>query len=228
MLESPVLHVANKNYSSWSLRPWVLLVELGIPFEERAHRFGPDQDFGRFSPSGTVPCLEDGDVRVWDSMAIAEYVAEDHPAVWPADRAARAWARSAAAEMHGGYSALRAQCSMSCGQRIRLHQVNEALERDLGRLDACFADGLARFGGPFLAGAAFTAVDAFFAPVAFRILTYDPPLAERSRAYAAHLRGLRSMEAWYEAALAETHRDEPHERDILRWGTVTADHRSTA
>jgi glutathione S-transferase len=106
------LYIANKNYSSWSLRPWVLLRELGIPFVEHLLRFGETadwNDYRKISPTGKVPCLRDGSTSVWDSLAIIEYVAERHAGVWPADAAARAWARCAAAEMHSGFSALRSR-----------------------------------------------------------------------------------------------------------------------
>ena len=154
------LFIGNKNYSSWSLRPWVLLKELGIPFRERPVIFGTDK-FSDFSPTGKVPCLVDGQQTVWDSLAITEYVGERHPGVWPADAAARAWARSAAAEMHSGYFALRDACTMNCGIRVKLKNVSAALQRDLARLEELWADGLSRFGGPFLTGARFCAADAF-------------------------------------------------------------------
>jgi len=221
-----VLHIANKNYSSWSLRPWVLMRELAIPFEERVTPFvapGAPSPFRAFSPSGRVPCLVDGDLVVWDSLAIAEYLAERRPDVWPRDRAARAWARCAAAEMHSGFGALREVCGMNCGLRVRIDPFPAAVLADVARLDALWADGLARFGGPFLAGPQFGAVDAFFAPVAFRAQTYAPPLATASRAYVDRLLALPSMRAWYEAALAEPWRDETHEQDVRRHGTVTSD-----
>jgi len=220
-----VLYIANKNYSSWSLRPWVLLRERNIPFTERLVRFGGPTDFRSFSPTGKVPCLVDGDVTVWDSLAIVEYVAERHPGVWPTDTHARAWARSAAAEMHSGFATLRNVCSMSCGVRVRLHAVPEALAQDLARLGELWADGLERFGGPFLAGSDFTAVDAFFAPVAFRLRTYGLELPPRAAAYATRLLDLRSMIAWEGDALQETFRDEAHDAEILRWGTVVEDRR---
>jgi glutathione S-transferase len=215
------LYVGNKNYSSWSLRPWVLLRELAIPFREILVPFGgsanPDA-FRSFSPTGKVPCLVDGPVTVWDSLAITEYVAERHPEVWPADVATRAFARCAAAEMHSGFFGLRNTCTMNCGIRVALHGVDAALARDLARLEALWSDGLERFGGPFLTGARFTAADAFFAPVAFRIQTYDLPLADVARQYAARLRALPSMQAWYAAALAETWRDEEHEAETRAAG----------
>src|SRR5476651_1882277 len=128
------LHIGNKNYSSWSLRPWVLLTALDIPFTEHQHYFdwqGGNERFRDFSPTALVPCLVDGQdtrkITVWDSLAIAEYVAEDYPKVWPRDRAARAFARSAAAEMHSGFSALRTQCSMNVGLRVKMFDTSPAL-----------------------------------------------------------------------------------------------------
>lgn len=223
------LYIANKNYSSWSLRPWVLMREREIPFAERLLRFGdtPDwDDFREISPSGKVPCLLDGSIAVWDSLAIAEYLAERHPGIWPADAAARAFARCAAAEMHSGFFALRSRCSMSCGQRVRLHAIAPDLGNDITRLETLWTDGLTRFGGPFLAGATFTAVDAFFAPVAFRIQSYGIVLGPAATAYALGLLELRSMREWYAAGLAERFRDVPHEQEILRAGTVIEDLRA--
>ncbi|MBN8736591.1 MAG: glutathione S-transferase family protein [Xanthomonadales bacterium] len=222
----PTLYIANKNYSSWSLRPWVLLRELGIAFEEKIMPFHGGA-FTRFSPSGKVPCLTDGATTVWDSLAITEYLAEAHPGVWPADKAARAFARCAAAEMHSGFMALRTQCGMNCGIRVKLRRIDNALKGDLARLDALWNDGLQRFGGPFLAGGRFTAADAFFAPVAFRIQTYAPPLDDAANAYAQRLLALPSMQDWYRAALAETWRDAAHDAEVAQWGTVTEDLRAS-
>jgi glutathione S-transferase len=223
------LYIGNKNYSSWSLRPWVLMRELDIPFREILVPFGgasnPDA-FRAFSPSGKVPCLVDGPVTVWDSLAITEYVAERHAGVWPAEAAARAWARCAAAEMHSGFQALRNTCGMNCGLRIQLHAIDVALDRDLRRLEQLWADGLGRFGGPFLAGARFSAADAFFAPVALRIQTYDPPLATDARRYVSRLLALPSLQQWYTAALAETWRDEEHEQEVRGVGAWTQDLRA--
>ena len=165
------LFIANKNYSSWSLRPWVLMRERGIAFEEVLRPFvegGSHAAFVAFSPTGKVPCLLDGGTVVWDSLAIVEYLAERHAGVWPADPLARAWARCAAAEMHSGFGVLRNECSMTVGLRLELHRVSDGLRSELARLEELWGEGLARFGGPFLAGAAFTAVDAFFVPVAGR------------------------------------------------------------
>src|SRR4051812_19461643 len=215
------LYIANKNYSSWSLRPWVLLSELRIPFEEKLNQFRPGSSysaFKAFSPTGKVPCLIDDGRVVWDSLAITEYLAEEEPRVWPSDRAARAWARSATAEMHSGFGTLREHCGMNCGIHVKLHQITSGLQSDLDRLSELWNEGLDRFGGPFLAGNEFTAVDAFFCPVAFRILTYGLKLDDASLHYAARLRELRSMRSWYEAALAETFRDDTHDEETRKYG----------
>ncbi len=221
------LHIANKNYSSWSLRPWILLKELGMAFEECAHEYTA-AGFGSFSPSSRVPMLEDGGRVVWDSLAIVEYLAESHPGIWPADRDARAWARSAAAEMHSGFSRIRDTCTMNCGIRVKLPPQPEAFHREWARVDALWNEGLSRFGGPFLAGAAFTAVDAFYAPVAFRVQTYGPALSASARAYVERLLARPAMRAWYEAAIAETARDEAHEAEARAAGEWTADLRAKA
>lgn len=211
------LVIGNKNYSSWSLRPWVLMRALRIDFEERLIPFsepGSTELFKALSPSARVPCLHDGELRVWDSLAIVEYLAERHAGVWPDEPRARAWARSAAAEMHSGFQALRNECSMSCGQRVVLRSRSKGLESDLRRLTALWQDGLTLFGGPFLAGSTFTAVDAFFAPVAFRLQTYGLSLSPICDAYASRLRDLPAMREWYEAALSEPWREAAHEKDV--------------
>lgn len=226
------LWIANKNYSSWSLRPWALLRQLDIPFEERLVRFdGMDNRaaFRDFSPSGQVPCLQDGDTTVWESLAIVEYLAERHEGVWPADPVARAWARCAAAEMHAGFGALRNSFGMSCGLRIRPHAPAAPVLRDLARIGELWGQGLDRFAGPFLAGAAFTAVDAFFLPVAFRLQTYGLDLAgPRAAAYATRLLDLPATRDWYAAALAEDFREPQHEAEALAAGEVLEDLRVPA
>lgn len=211
------LYITNKNYSSWSLRPWVLMRTLGIAFEERLVPLparGIGAEFRKFAPNGRVPCLHDDDVVVWDSLAIVEYLAERHAGVWPQDPRARAYARSASAEMHSGFSALRNHCSMSVGQRITLRERPPALSRELERLAQLWADGLTRFGGPYLAGATFSAVDAFFAPVAYRLRGYGITLGAACDDYAARLLALPAMQEWEHAALREPWRDVPHEEEI--------------
>jgi len=224
------LHIGNKNYSSWSLRPWIMLKQLDVPFNEVQHYFtggyGKNAHFKAFSPNGMVPCLSDADIAVWDSLAIAEYVYESFPQIWPEDKAARAFARSASAEMHSGFSDLRTLCTMTCGQRIKLKAITPALKKNIERLECLWSEGLDRFGGPFLAGDKFSAVDAFFCPVAFRVQTYDLPLNPESRAYVDRLLALEGMKSWYQAALAETQRDPDHEDDIPHYGDVTADYRA--
>lgn len=224
------LYVANKNYSSWSLRPWVLMRELGIPFDEQVRPFndGPTLAFGDVSPSGRFPCLVDGDTVVWDSLAIAEYLAEAHPGVWPADKQARAYARSASAEMHSGFQSLRNICGMNVGIRVELASIPDGLASDITRLDKLWTEGLSRFGGPFLAGDKFTAVDAFFSAVAFRVQIYDLKLSAPARAYAQRLLDLPSMQEWYQAALKETWRKAAYEREALAAGRIVADYRQTA
>jgi glutathione S-transferase len=225
-----LLYVGNKNYSSWSLRPWGLLRELAIPFREQLLQFGDAATWDRVRanlPSGKVPCLVDGAVTVWDSLAIVEYLAERHEGIWPRDPVARAWARCAAAEMHSSFAALRGICGMSCGLRVRLNDTPPALASDVARVSELWQQGLARFGGPFLAGSKFGAVDAFFAPVAFRWQTYGFALGRESRAYAERLLAVGAIQEWYRDALAETFRDAAHEDEVRTVGTVTADLRST-
>jgi glutathione S-transferase len=225
----PILYIANKNYSSWSLRPWVLLRERGVDFEERLVPFAADGSgagFARFSPTAKVPCLVDDDTTVWDSLAITEYLAERVAGVWPADAAARAWARCACAEMHSGFGTLREQCSMSCGVRVKLHALSPAVRRDLARIEALWNEGLARFGGPWLAGGAFSAVDAFFAPVAFRARTYGLPLGPLAQGYADRLLALPSLREWDRAACAEPWRDPAHDGAVAAGGEILQDLRA--
>jgi glutathione S-transferase len=220
------LHFANKLYSSWSLRPWVLMRELGIEFAEELYPLKTASNwetFRGFSPSGRVPCLHDDGVVIWDSLAIAEYLAERHPGVWPQDTAARAWARCAAAEMHSGFGVLRQQCSMHCGFRIQLHHISEALQHDIDRVVELWTEGLNRFGGPFLAGDSFTAVDAFYAPVTTRFQTYLIPLSDVAQAYNERILNLPSMQSWIQAGLQEPWIEPGHEEEILTLGTLVDD-----
>ncbi len=220
------LHIANKNYSSWSLRPWLVLSAFNIPFEEKIHPFpenGVWDLYRTFSPSGKVPCLQDGELVVWDSLAIIEYLAEQYPHIWPSDKTARAWARCAAAEMHSGFQTLRNNCGMSCGMRIQLHTISPALQKDITRIDELWNEGLVKFGGPFLAGEKFSAVDAFFAPVVFRAQTYQLPMCISASNYIDTILALPAMRAWYDAALLETWREPAHEQEVLDAGVSVAD-----
>src|SRR5690606_18466020 len=162
------------------------------------------------------------------SLAIAEYLAESHEGVWPADRAARAWARSAAAEMHSSFQDLRSQCSMSVGVRVRLQHHTDGLQADLRRLAALWSDGFARHGGPFLAGRSFGAVDAFYAPVASRVQTYSLPLPREAMSYVERLLAHPAVAQWLEAGIAEDFRDASHEAEITSVGEVLQDLRAPA
>ncbi len=224
------LYIANKNYSSWSLRPWVLMQTLGIDFEECMEGFESADNFEKFrkfSPSGTVPCLQDGDVTVWDSLAIAEYLAERHREVWPEDVEARAFARCVTAEMHSSFSHLRNICPMNCAITVDMHEISAGLQRDLDRIGEIFTSGIETFGGPFLAGDKFTAADAFFCPVAFRVRSYQLPLPPVALSYCERLLALPAMQAWDEAGVNESWKEEAHEEEAAAAGKIVADRRSS-
>ena len=207
------LVIGNKNYSSWSMRPWVLMKQLGIPFEELKLRFDFTEGsafrkaVARYSPAGQVPVLVDGGFAVWDTLAITEYLAEKHPTVWPADTLKRAHARSLAAEMHAGFAALRRHCPMNIEARLpevgaRLWAEQVAVQRNLARIEAAWAQCLANSDGPFLFGA-FCAADAFYAPVCLRLATYALPVSDISRAYMQRVSAAPGVADWVAGALAE-------------------------
>ena len=224
---SYTLITANRNYSSWSLRPWLLMKALGIPFTERFEPFTrPDNydDFRTFSPAGQVPVLLDDERRVWDSLGITLYLADRHPEVWPQDKEARAFAQTVAAEMHGGFGALRNDCTMNVGVRVDPRPMSQALLRNVARVREIFEEGLKRFGGPWLTGARFTAADAFYAPVAFRIRTYGLDVG-RGQPWVDRVLAHPAMQQWEAEALAETWREESHEAELAAAGTVVADYR---
>jgi glutathione S-transferase len=223
------LYIANKNYSSWSLRAWILMQELNIEFDEVIKPLVSGQywqDYRKFSPNGKVPCLVDGDQTIWDSLAIMEYLAEDNANVWPHAKNARTWSRCASAEMHSGFPAIRNQCAMSCGLRVKLHQMDEALLHDVNRIDELWQQGLNNFNGPFLAGKRFTAVDAMFAPIAFRTQTFGLPFSQQSKDYIDLILSLSSMQNWYSAALMESWREDDHEVEVQNVGKVLKDYRN--
>jgi glutathione S-transferase len=199
----PTLVIANKLYSSWSMRPWLLMRHLGIAFDEIVIPLDLPDTRARVlehSPAGKVPILKDGDVTVWESLAIMEYVAETAGApVWPEDGKARAMARAVAAEMHAGFEALRSACPMNLGKRYPSRDRGEA------RFEAIVRDARARFsaGGPFLFGA-FSAADAMYAPLATRLDTYSIPVDPATRAYVDAILGLPAFREWRAAALRET------------------------
>lgn len=224
------LITANRNYSSWSLRPWLLMKVLGIPFADRIEPFAHADNFEAFrdfSPTGQVPVLIDGERTVWDSLGIVLYLAERFPGVWPADDAARVWAMSATCEMHGGFAALRNDCTMNVGVRVTPRPASPTLQRDVDRIAELLADGLERFGGPWLAGADFTAVDAFYAPVAFRVRTYGLDIGQPGAAWVAQVLAYPAMRDWEAAALTEAWREDAHEAELAAAGTITADYRAS-
>lgn len=222
------LITANRNYSSWSLRPWLLMKALGIPFQERFEPFAkPDNyaDFRKFSPTGQVPVLIDGARVIADSLGIALYLADRHPGIWPADDEARIFAQGAVCEMHGGFGHLRNDCTMNVGVRVTPKPMSEGLKRNVARVREIFETGLSQFGGPWLAGAEFTAADAFFAPVAFRIRTYGLDVG-KGQAWVDHVLAHPAMLDWERQALAEDWREEAHEAELTAAGVVTADYRA--
>ncbi|MBX9643039.1 MAG: glutathione S-transferase family protein [Novosphingobium sp.] len=224
---SYTLITANRNYSSWSLRPWLLMKVLGIPFAERLEPFTrPDnyELFRKFSPTGQVPLLIDGARKIPDSLGIALYLAERHPGVWPTDEEARIFAQGAVCEMHGGFGHLRNDCTMNVGVRVTPRPMSEGLIRNVARVREIFETGLARFEGPWLAGAEFSAADAFYAPVAFRIRTYGLDVGQ-GQAWADHVLAHPAMLEWEAAALAESWREATHEAELAATGVVTADFR---
>jgi glutathione S-transferase len=222
------LITANRNYSSWSLRPWLLMKALAIPFKDRLEPFTkPDNydEFRQFSPTGQVPVLLDGERRVWDSLGITMYLAERHPGVWPAYEDARAFAQAVVAEMHGGFAHLRNDCTMNLGVRVTPRPMSPGLERNVARLRELIEEGLNRYGGPWLAGPEFTAADAFYAPVAFRARTYGLDLG-RGQPWVERVIAHPAMQYWERQALAETWREASHEAELAAAGVVTADYRA--
>ena len=210
------LYIGNKNYSSWSMRPWVLLRQAGIPFEEvlaRFDSFDPDSKFkatiAGISPTGKVPVLVDGDLTIWDTLAIAEYLAETYPekSLWPQDKAARARARSVCAEMHSGFTALRGACPMNIEAHLPevgalIWRDKPAVRADVQRLVDMWTGLLEQHGGPMLFGA-FTIADAFYAPVCMRLHSYGLPVPPHIQAYVQRVRALPGVKAWIDGALAE-------------------------
>ena len=210
------LYIGNKNYSSWSMRPWVLLRQAGIPFEEvlaRFDSFDPDSKFkatiAGIPPTGKVPVLVDGDLTIWDTLAIAEYLAETYPEkhLWPQDKTARARARSIVAEMHSGFTALRGACPMNIEAHLPevgalIWRDKPAVRADVQRLVDMWTGLLEQHGGPMLFGA-FTIADAFYAPVCMRLHSYGLPVPEHIQVYVQRVRALPGVKAWIDGALAE-------------------------
>ncbi|MEX3613117.1 MAG: glutathione S-transferase family protein [Burkholderia gladioli] len=193
------LIIGDKSYSSWSMRPWVLMRHFGIPFDETLIELRTPETSARIravSPSGKVPCLIDDDgLAIWDSLAIAETLAERHPA--------RARARSVSAEMHAGFVALRAEMPLDIRATLPGRESSPAALTDVARIDALWRDCLAASGGPFLFGA-FTIADAMYAPVVMRFVTYAPPLSEVAAGYVERMLAVPAVAAWADEARHET------------------------
>lgn len=208
-MPQPTLVIGSKNYSSWSLRPWLLLRYFDVAFDEIKLPLDTPEFYRRihdYSPSGRVPALIDGDVRVWDSLAIAEYANERFLAGrgWPSDPSARGYARSIAAEMHSGFSALRNAMPMNCRKRVRDFPLSDDVANDVSRVQAIWRDARGRFGrgGAFLFGE-FTIADAMYAPVVFRFVSYGVALDDVSRAYVDTMLSLPAMHTWLADAATE-------------------------
>ena len=203
------LYVGNKNYSSWSLRGWLAMMLSRAPFTEVMVSLSgegtPNPANRTFSPTARVPCLHDGATVVWDSLAISEYLAERHPGMWPADPVARAWARSACAEMHSGFAALRNDMTMCIRERVDVRPWSCGLERDIARVVEIWNEGRRRFGqgGPYLGGE-FSLADAFYAPVAYRFRTYAVAPDGAAGGYLQALLAHPFLREWEAAALEET------------------------
>ena len=203
------LVIVNKAYSSWSLRPWILMTHFGVAFEETVIPMGQPDTRARileFSPTGKCPALVDGEVVVWESLAIVEYLAETFPqlAIWPRDRAARAHARALSNEMHGGFQALRNHCPTQFLRPVRKLALNAEVEADVARIEAAWDGARARFGAgePFLYGE-FSAADAMFAPVVNRFHIYDIAVRPATRDYMDAVMALPAWKAWIAGAQAE-------------------------
>ncbi|MGL4767385.1 MAG: glutathione S-transferase family protein [Formosimonas sp.] len=201
------LYIGNKNYSSWSLRPWVLMTHFGIAFTEKLVPLTGAGTHTAYSPNGLVPCLHDDGFQVWDTLAIAEYLHDAHPElnIWPTDAKARARARSIAAEMHSGFGALRSAMPMIIKLRLKGKNPSADVAADIARIEAIFTDTRREFAGdlPYLFGA-FSAADAMFAPVVWRLTTYNVPLSAAAQSYVDTMLAHPAMQAWQAGALAET------------------------
>jgi glutathione S-transferase len=203
-----ILYIGHKRYSSWSMRGWLAVKLAALDVDVQVIRFerpGPTKAIAALSPNGLVPFLEHNGSRVWESLAICEYCAEIAPALWPADRVARAQARSMAAEMHAGFRDLRMSMWMNLGRDFSgLGRTPGAL-RDIARIEALWAETRSRFGagGPFLFGAGFGVADAMFAPVVARLLGWRPEISGETAAYCTAIRGHPLVSEWYDGAAAE-------------------------
>ena len=227
------IYLGNKTYSSWSLRGYLAMRLSGAPFTERRVSLSgesqPNPANRAFSPTGRVPCLHDGATVVWDSLAIAEYLAERHPGMWPADPVARAWARSVASEMHSGFSTLRNEMTMCIRERVDVRPWSAGLAGDVARVAEIWNEGRRRFGegGAFLCGR-YSLADAFYAPVAFRFRTYNVAPEGAAGGYLLAALAHPFVEDWEGAALQETAIIEADEPRIIYREKLAAKGRTPA
>ena len=204
-----VLVIGNKNYSSWSLRAWLTLKQTGKPFQEihlPLHTPQFEKEIIKYSPSGKVPCLIDGDIRIWESLAICEYLAERFPQenLWPKDPKARAFARAVSNEMHAGFMALRKHCPMNCRERIP-KDISPDVQVDIDRITSIWREARKQFGagGPFLFGK-FTIADSMYAPIVMRFVTYGIQVDSASKGFMDAVLSLPATKEWLAGAKAET------------------------
>ncbi|WP_444884414.1 glutathione S-transferase N-terminal domain-containing protein [Microbulbifer sp. PSTR4-B] len=221
------LFIANKNYSSWSLRVWLLMKEMRIPFEEKMITFeGGDswKKFSSFSPSGKLPCLKDNNLLIWDSLSITEYLAEKISLIWPMNRSARAWARSISAEMHSNFEFFNSK-SLSCATEVNTPVIPDNLSEALTRIDDLVQEGLGNFGGPFLAGEKFTAADAFYSPTIIKINNYNLSVSTETNQYFNKILALPNLKEWIDQAIQEPWKVSEYEKMEKDIGKIIRDKR---
>jgi glutathione S-transferase len=217
------LYLGNKNYSSWSLRPWLLMKHFGIPFREHMVSVAGRDYNAALKPlagNARVPCLHDDGFQVWESIAIAEYLAEQNPAMWPADKRARARARSISAEMHSGFAKLRTAMPMNLKLKLKGKPAAPEVQRDIDRIVEIWEEARTQFAtsdGPYLFGD-FSIADAMYAPIVWRLHVYNVPLPPVAAAYRDTMLAHPAMREWYEAALQETEAHEHYDRLADEYG----------
>ena len=232
-MAKPVLTISSKNYGAWALRGWLMAKLAGLDFTEKV--IPPDDPAMKaemllLSSSMLVPSLQNNGLRVWDTMAIGEYLNEIKPkgGLLPADAAARAHCRAICGEMHSGFASMRGSLPMNIKARYKAFKVWSRAQADIDRVTAIWRECLGRYGGPYLFGKTPTIADAMYAPVTFRALTYALDFGPKGNVYAGMIRDLPAMKDWYDAALKEPWRDASHEDEVADYGAVTADYRTRA
>jgi glutathione S-transferase len=221
------LFIANKNYSSCSLRVWLLMKQVRIPFEEKMITFGNGNNwekFSSFSPSGKLPCLKDNNLLIWDSISITEYLAEKFSLIWPINSSARAWARSISAEMHSDFEFFNSK-SLSCATEVNITVIFDNLSEALTRIDDLVHEGLGNFGGPFLAGEKFTAADAFCPPTIIKINNYNLSVSTETNQYFNKILALPNLKEWIDQAIQEPWKISEYEEMEKDFGRLIRDKR---